>query len=1031
MFIKKKLLFYQLYGVAFFCCVVLLPHQTFAQAPAHTATAQAQQAYLRADTAFKNFQVTTAAAYAGQSLQAYRRAYAGGHAQALAGAANSAVLLGKALHHLQLYDSALAAYALALRWRQQLHGPYHASVGAVHELMAMVWEIQQVYDSTLAYYRAMVAHASQKQPLVVAKGHRGLGTAYTKMGQFDSALSHHQQSMALLRQHLPQGHIELARGQVRLGQYHSKKYEEPTAIEYYKQALPVIEARYQGRPSIELAQLYEATGQAYCYTNAFEQALEFCLKAKDLFITMGNAGSHLGGLYNVLGITYLSLGQPRAAIAYQVKARELFIETLGPNNPNVAGLTLNIAFAYKDLKQFDSAMYFNRQAYAAMEANFSEYSYEMSFVYEGMGDAHRDLRQFTEALPYYQKTIEALRQSVGPTSNFITQLYLKHSEVYDQLHHFDSAFVYIQKALRHMFPAMPAADEYANPTLPPAYHYNDARALFLFKGRLFLKRYHKTNSKADLEGALTAFMYCDTVVQHSQQMLQKPADIIAFHSATAAGYQEGMYTAIALHATTGQASYLAQAHYYAEKNKAGQLMANLANNRALVKANVPDSVKQHEQALQREIASLRRELGFEPAVPAPPGQADPNGPLVDQLFALNRQYSDFIEVIEKQYPAYHRLKYQQRIFTLDELQQRLNDQTALLSYALGADASFVFVVTRQAVHIVGLAPEAQLLAAADGLYNALQNEAPFTELAPAAHAAYQLLVAPAARYLQGQQRLVVAHPALPGIPFEAFLQQMPSATVLANEQYGAASFLLRQYHISYHYSATLWGHTQATEPQALARPALLAMAPFSEGQGRVVTARRKNRPLPQSKEEVSVLYNMFNKKGYPSTACFAAAANIPYLLANAQAYDVLHIATHSETSFTDQNLARIHLAGCLGQGNDHSATCLYPASIYTMNLSARLVVLSSCDSGAGKVLGNEGIMSLGRAFLNAGARNVVSTLWEADDRYSRLLMEAFYRAFLYQNKPFAEALAQAKTTLVAEAQWQHPKYWSNFILIGS
>jgi CHAT domain-containing protein len=64
--------------------------------------------------------------------------------------------------------------------------------------------------------------------------------------------------------------------------------------------------------------------------------------------------------------------------------------------------------------------------------------------------------------------------------------------------------------------------------------------------------------------------------------------------------------------------------------------------------------------------------------------------------------------------------------------------------------------------------------------------------------------------------------------------------------------------------------------------------------------------------------------------------------------------------------------------------------IYGLKLSADLVVLSACNSALGKDLGSEGIVGLPRAFLIAGARRVVASLWKVDDDATAVFMQAFY-----------------------------------------
>ena len=81
-----------------------------------------------------------------------------------------------------------------------------------------------------------------------------------------------------------------------------------------------------------------------------------------------------------------------------------------------------------------------------------------------------------------------------------------------------------------------------------------------------------------------------------------------------------------------------------------------------------------------------------------------------------------------------------------------------------------------------------------------------------------------------------------------------------------------------------------------------------------------------------------------------------------------------------------------------------------MQLPARLAVLSSCRSGGGRILSGEGVQGLCGAFLSAGVRAVVATLWPVDDRTTSRLMELFYSE-LAGGKTVAMALHRAQMAL--------------------
>jgi CHAT domain-containing protein len=115
------------------------------------------------------------------------------------------------------------------------------------------------------------------------------------------------------------------------------------------------------------------------------------------------------------------------------------------------------------------------------------------------------------------------------------------------------------------------------------------------------------------------------------------------------------------------------------------------------------------------------------------------------------------------------------------------------------------------------------------------------------------------------------------------------------------------------------------------------------------------------------------------------------------------------------------------QGGGANDGFLTMQEVTHLKLNADLVVLSACQTGRGEVVPGEGVMGLTRAFLYAGSRGVVCSLWSVDDERTASLMKAMY-AELKKGKGSSEALALARRKLIAEEQ--APFYWAPFILVG-
>lgn len=143
---------------------------------------------------------------------------------------------------------------------------------------------------------------------------------------------------------------------------------------------------------------------------------------------------------------------------------------------------------------------------------------------------------------------------------------------------------------------------------------------------------------------------------------------------------------------------------------------------------------------------------------------------------------------------------------------------------------------------------------------------------------------------------------------------------------------------------------------------------------------------------------------------------------------MIHLAVHgfADTTFPDR--AALVLLSDPRTGEDGF---LQASEVAQLNFDADLVVLSACDTAVGPLQGQEGIANLSKAFILAGARTVISTLWQVDDSSSMFLMKRFY-AHLLEKQSAAFALAAAKRDLLRTyGRKAIPYQWAAFTIEGA
>jgi len=184
-------------------------------------------------------------------------------------------------------------------------------------------------------------------------------------------------------------------------------------------------------------------------------------------------------------------------------------------------------------------------------------------------------------------------------------------------------------------------------------------------------------------------------------------------------------------------------------------------------------------------------------------------------------------------------------------------------------------------------------------------------------------------------------------------------------------------------------------------------------------------PLPAANDEVKSVAQIFGTRSSLLIGDQAKESNI-----KAQPLDrfrILHFAVHGLLSTTYPERSALVLQTDAASGEDG---LLQAREISQLRLNADLVTLSACDTGTGKIRGQEGVAALVRPFLVAGAQSVLANLWQADDEFTLALMREFYRR-LASGATKATALRDTKLELIKRfGTAAPPALWAGFIIVG-
>ena len=185
--------------------------------------------------------------------------------------------------------------------------------------------------------------------------------------------------------------------------------------------------------------------------------------------------------------------------------------------------------------------------------------------------------------------------------------------------------------------------------------------------------------------------------------------------------------------------------------------------------------------------------------------------------------------------------------------------------------------------------------------------------------------------------------------------------------------------------------------------------------------------LPGTLKEVDGLSELFKKSGKPSLYTYTSASRNVLVSDSIRQYAIIHLATHGVVDENQPELSCIYTYGTSVE-NDR----IYSGDIYNMHLNAKLVTLSACQTGLGKIAKGEGLIGLSRALFYAGADNITVSLWKVSDESTQVYMNYFYTNYLNgEQNNFSEASRDAKLKLLNSKEFNRPYFWSAFILIGN
>ena len=272
------------------------------------------------------------------------------------------------------------------------------------------------------------------------------------------------------------------------------------------------------------------------------------------------------------------------------------------------------------------------------------------------------------------------------------------------------------------------------------------------------------------------------------------------------------------------------------------------------------------------------------------------------------------------------------------------------------------------------------------------------------HLLYHDIFGPIANLLQGDEVVIVPDGPLCLTPFAAFVDD--------NSRYLSESFRIRIVPSL----TSLKLMADCPEGYHSKSGALLVGDPYV-----AEIKKPKLAQLPCAREEVRMIGEILK-----TTPLTGKEATKDEVLKRISSVALVHIAAHGNMVSGEIALAPNPARKC--KSPKEKDYILKIADVQAVQLRARLVVLSCCHSGKGEIKA-EGVVGIARAFLGAGARSVLASLWAIDDEATMEFMKSFYQ-HLSDGNSASVSLNRAMKNLRESEKFSGMKYWAPFVLIG-
>lgn len=744
-----------------------------------------------------------------------------------------------------------------------------------------------------------------------------------------------------------------------------------------------------------LARKYHGAGVLYSNTEDFELAEIYYLQSIELFSKSEKAGRHLSLVYNDLGVIYQKKKEYLSAIAEYEKSL-VQSDTYKTDNLH------NISNAYIELEDFQNA-----GKYALLTYESAQEQGDTTIIartLELIGFVQYLLNNQSKALKAYNDQIDLLLSDAqnNETSRYLAKAYENISLCYLKLGKNSLAMQANEKAINYMF-FEERLDQFNNPIIYENNTRNESETIDILstKADILQQIRRKNDQSIAAQEEIDIYFKIDSLFLTILSDISFTRSKFYLLSTINPLYEKAITTLINNYSLTGEINYFNKAYFFASKLKAITLRSSINSGKIISKED-----KLKLQSHKKSIDSLK--LIYYNS----PGRTDS---VSSKIIKHQRFIHTFNKSLSKRYPELAKLNYDNiQNIEYQQIRKQISNSKLVIEYFQGDSSLYSFFMAKDTFGVLEIKLDDTFQSLINQFINASHTPRKYSvqEYREIAFKVFGKLINPLVSKFNHsiKEILIVPDGLTHSIPFEA----------LCNEN---LDFLIKDYEISYAYSYQMRTINRDVESKGYVG---FAASYTSDLNNKVIQQQAAKKELiladiPLAITEITNSAKIFSGKTFLNDKATKQA-----FLENTKDVSIIHLSTHGiiDHEVPENSNLLFH------DGEDDFI--LHSSEINTLNLNSDLVVLSACQTGAGKTHRNEGVLGISRSFILAGASSLISSLWNASEYTSSLVLPLFFENYA-QGKSKAKALQLAKIEYLNKARpsLKHPFYWSNLILISN